>query len=268
MTRPLCVGFSGWAKWGEVAVDLALAAGGGVLVLVAAPELSGTRPLGLWLLVVYTCFATVATLLLAGVVAATSQLPCLEEGVVDGRAAVGLRAWAAPWWHASALDLGLAVLGLALAAAGLAAGGEPAVVGSLAGLVGAWFLVRVGLVVAGRRRRPALWLTHEEVVVDSPRGRARAPRGDVRAVRPRGRSVVVELERDATWVSGPRPWRGRTTPRDTLVLDCADTGHRASDVADWLARQVVTPAVPVSSAGGRGRTRRARAHDLTHEPEE
>lgn len=258
MTRPPAVGFSGRAKWGEVVVDLLLAAGGALLVLVAAPELSGTRPVGLWLLVLYTCFAVAVTLVLAATVAATSQLPCLEDGVVDGRPAVVLRSWRAPWWHALALDLGLAVLGLALATVGLAAGREWAVVGTLVGVVGAWFLVRVGLVAVGRRRRPALWLTDDEVVADSPAGRARAPRADVRAVRSRGRCVVVELQRDAAWVSTPRPWRRRTTARDTLVVDCADTGHRASDVAAWLAHEAATPEVPVSTGPGRGRTRRAR----------
>ena len=264
MTRPPAVGFSGRAKWGEVVVDVLLAAAGSVLVLVAAPELSGTGTVGLWLLVAYTCFAVAVTLVLAGAVAATSQLPCVEDGLVDGRAAVGVRSWAPPWWHAVALDAGLAVLGLALTVAGLAAGGAWAVVGSLAGMVGAWFLVRVGLVALGRRRRPALWLTDDELVADSPGGRARAPRDDVRTVRARGRNVVVELRREATWTASPRPWRRRTAARDTLVVDCADTGHRASDVAAWLAGEV--SAVPVSSGPGRGRT--PRAPDTTHEPEE
>lgn len=254
MTRPPAVGFSGRAKWGEVVVDLLLAAGGALLVLVAAPELSGTRPLGLWLLVLHTSFAVAVTLVLAAAVAVTSQLPRLGEGVVDGRPALVLRSWAAPWWHAVALDLGLAGLGLALAGVGLVAGGEWAVVGSLVGVVGAWFLVRVGLVALGRRRRPALWLTADEVVADAPAGRARAPREAVRVVRSRGRSVVVELDRDATWVSSPRPWRRSTTARDTLVVDCTDTGHRTSDVVAWLADEVA----PVSTGSGRGRTRRAR----------
>jgi hypothetical protein len=264
MTRPPAVVFAGRAKWGDVVVDLALAAAGGLLVLVAAPELSGPRPVGLWLLVLYTCFAVAVTLVLAVAVALTSQLPCLEDTVVDARPAVVLRSWAAPWWHSIALDLALAVLGIALATVGLAAGGGWAVLGALAGVVGAWFLVRVGLVVLGRRRRPALWLTAEEVVVDSPAGRARAPRGDVRAVRARGRSVVVELDRDATWVANPRPWRHRAPARDTLVVDCTDTGHRASDVADWLAAEaapgstVPVRTVPVSTGPGRGRTRPAR----------
>lgn len=268
MTRPPAVGLVGRAKWGEVVVDVLLAAMGSLLVLVAAPELSGTRPVGLWLLVAYTSFAVAVTLVLAGIVAATSQLPYVADGMVDGRPAVGVRSWAAPWWHAFALDLGLAALGLALTAAGLAAGGEWAVVGPLAGVVGAWFLGRVGLVVLGRRRRPAIWLTDDELVVDSPDGRARAPRHVVRAVRVCGRDVVVELDQDATWVSSPRPWRRRTTPRDTLVLDCADTGHRTSDVVAWLAGEIAAPPVPVSSGAGRGRARRARADGATHEPEE
>jgi hypothetical protein len=234
MTRPAALPFSGRAKWGEVLVDVVLAALGGILLLVATPELSGREPVGLWLVVVYTAFAVAVTVLLAAAVAVTSRLPTLHDGRVEDRAAVGVRSWAAPWWHANALDLGLAVIGLALAAAGVRAGGSWAVVGLAPGLLGLWFAGRVALVLLGRRRRPALWLTDGEVVVDSPAGRARAARADVRAVRSRGRRLVVELDRDASGTWCPRPWRRTTPSRRALVLDCADLGHRAGDLADWL----------------------------------
>ena len=241
MTRAAAVPFSGRAKWGEVAADLVLAAGGSLLLLVAAPQLSGREPVGLWLLVLYTGFAVAVTLVLACVVALTSQLPSLGAATVAGRPAEGVRSWAAPWWHANALDLGLAVTGVALAAVALAAGGSGAVVAAVPGLVGLWFLARVGLVLLGRRRRPAMWLTADEVVLDSPSGRARAPRDSVRQVRCRGQRVVVELNRDAAWTLPPRPWRRRLEARDTLVLDCSDIAHRAPDLAHWLAEQVEAP---------------------------
>ena len=182
-------------------------------------------------------------------VAATSQLPTLGAATLEDRPAVGVRAWAAPWWHANALDLGLAVTGLALAGAGLSAGGSWAVVGAVPGLVGLWFAVRVALVLVGRRRPPAMWLTPDEVVVDSPAGRARADRGSVRGVRGRGRRVVVELDRDATWESCPRPWRGRRSASGTvLVLDASDVGHRAGALADWLLAEL-----DLSNTGGTSR---------------
>ena len=238
MTRAATVPFSGRTKWGEVLGNLGLAALGVVLLLVATAELSGREPVGLWLLVLYTAYAVAATLALAVVVAVTSQLPTLGEATVDDRPAVGVRSWSAPWWHANALDLGLAVTGVALAAAGLAAGGTWGVVGALPGLVGLWFAVRVALVLIGRRRPPALWLTADEVVVDSPAGRARAARETVRGVRSRGRRVVVELDRDATWESCPRPWRRGSSAGTVLVLEASDVGHRAGALADWLRAEL------------------------------
>ena len=238
MPRAAAVSFAGRTKWGEVLGNLVLAALGAVLLLVAAPELSGREPIGLWLLVVYTAYAVAVTLVLAAVVVGTSRLPTLDEATIEGRPAVGVRSWAPPWWHANALDLGLAATGVALAVAGLAAGGDWAVVGILPGLVGLWFAVRVALVAVGRRRPPALWLTDDEVVVDAPAGRARAARSSVRAVRSRGRRVVVELDREATYEPCPRPWRHGPLSRTTLVLDASDVGHRAADLADWLQAEV------------------------------
>lgn len=234
MTRPVDVPFSGRARWGEVLVDLVLAGLGGVLLLAATPELSGREPVGLWLLVVYTAFAVAVTVLLAVVVALTSCLPVLEDGEVDGHAAVVVRAWAPQWWHTCALDLGLAVLGLALGAAGLRTGGSWAVIGAAPAALGLWYAVRVALVALGRRRRPALWLTDDEVVVDSPAGRGRAPRTAVRAVRAHGRRLVVDLDEDATGEWCPRPWRRTTHDRRRLVLDAGDLGHRPVDLAGWL----------------------------------
>ncbi|PKH37474.1 hypothetical protein CXG46_18680 [Nocardioides alpinus] len=230
--------FSGRDRWGEVLVDLVLAGVGGVLLLAATSELSGREPVGLWLLAVYTAFAVAVTVLLALVVAVTSRLPVLEDGEVDGRAALGVRSWAAPWWHTQALDLGLAVLGLALGAAGVRAGGSWAVVGAALALLGLWFAVRVALVGLGRRRRPAIWLTESDLVVDSPAGRGRAARSSVRAVRGRGRRLVVDLDEDAEGEWCPRPWRRTSLSRRTLVLDCGDLGHRAGDLEKWLTAEL------------------------------
>lgn len=238
MTRAAAAPFAGRAKWGEVLGNVVLAALGGVLLLVAAPALSGREPVGLWLLVLYTAYAVAVTLVLALVVAVTRRLPSLEPGILDGRPATVLRTWAAPWLHGLALDAGLAVLGVALAVAGLLTGGDWAVAGIVPGVVGLWFLGRVGLVVVGRRRRPALWLTDTEVVVDSHAGRARVARADVREVRSSGRRLVLVLDGEADRVLAPRPWRRARTARDTLVLDCTDTAHRAADLATWLTGEV------------------------------
>lgn len=213
-----------------------------LLVAVAAPGLDGTRPVALWLLVAYTCWAVAVTLALAAAVALARQLPTVGPGRLDGVPTTVLRSSAAHWWHAVALDAGLAVLGPALAAAGIAAGGAWGLAGLLPGMVGLWFLGRVALVALGRRRRPALWVTDTEVVVDSYAGRARVDRAGVRAATAVGRRLVLTLDRDAAWLLAPRPWRGTGVRRDTLVLDCSDTGHRAADLAAWLTDEVAPAA--------------------------
>lgn len=237
MTLPPAVPYSGRDKRSEVAFNLALVVGGSLLVAVGAAQVPQDLT-WMWVLISYTVFAVLCTALLACVQATKSQLPTLSAATFESEPALVLQSWRAPWWHANALDLGLGVVGAWLALLGAAAGAELAVVGALAGCVGLWFLVRVGLVLAGKRRRPALWLTRDEVVVDSPSGRARGPRSSIRRVRSRAARVVIELDSDADWALCPGPWRprGRPLARATLVLDCSETGHRAADLADWLER--------------------------------
>lgn len=256
MTRPAEMPFSGRARWVEVLVDLVLAGLGAVLFLAASSELTGREPVGLWLLAVYTAFAVSITVLLAVVVALTSRLPVLQDGAVDGRAALGVRSWAAPWWHTQGLDLGLAALGLALGAVGVREGGSWAVIGAALAVVGLWFAVRVALVGFGRRRRPALWLTESALVVDSPAGRGRAARSSVRGVRGRGRRLVVDLDEDAEGEWCPRPWRRTSLSRRTLVLDCGDLGHRAADLEDWLRAELALEDPFRSARPGHDSTRR------------
>lgn len=238
MPHPAAVPFPGRARGAEVLVNLVLAGLGVVLIAAVSPALSGREPIAIWLLVVYTAYAVAVTVLLAVAAALTSRLPVLTDREVDAHSAAVLRAWGPPWWHTCALDLGLAALGLALGAAGLAAGGAWAVFGAAPAALGLWYAGRVALVPLGRRRRPALWLTDGEVVVDSPAGRGRAPRTAVRAVRARGRRLVVDLDQDAAGEWCPRPWRRTTPARRVLVFDAGDVGHRPSDLETWLSGEL------------------------------
>lgn len=234
MSLPPPVPFSGRDKWSEIAFNLALAAGGSALVALVVPQLA-PGVTALWALVAYTGYAVVVTLALVIVQVGTSRLPTMERATLDGEPALRVRSWRAPWWHAVSLDLGLGILGAALLVLGLSTGGDLAVVGLLFGLVGLWFLGRVGLVVLGRRFPPTLWLTADELVLDLPSGRARGRRASVARVHARGRRLVVRLEGPSRWSPTPWPWRGRgATPPDALVLDCSETGHRAADLAAWL----------------------------------
>jgi len=232
------VAFASRDKWGEVALDAGLVVLGTLLVLAAGSELSGGEPVGLLVVVLFTAYAVATTVVLACVAAATSQLPTLDEARIGGERALAVRSWPASWWHSALLDLGLAAAGLALAAAGASAGGDWGIVAVILGLVGLWFLVRVALVVSGRRRRPGLWLTDDEVVVDARAGRARVGRASVRRVSARGRRLVVVLDHDAAWDLCPRPWRSALGRLDVLVLDCTEIGHRADDLAAWLATEL------------------------------
>lgn len=225
--------FRGRAKWGAVAFDLALAGAGALLawgVFAQVPE----EVVALWALACYTVYAVVVTVALALARAATPQLPTLRRATLDGEEAWLLRACPGDWWHAIALDLGLSASAAVLTVLGLRAGGDWVVPSLLVAVMGAWFLVRVVLVLLGRRRSPALWLTRDEVLVDSPAGRARADRGSVWRVRSRRRRLVVELDHDASWRLSPRPWRAAVPSRDSMRLDCSTTGHRADDLAAWI----------------------------------
>jgi hypothetical protein len=182
---------------------------------------------------VYTAGAAGATLVLAVVRAMTRRLPVLEREE-PGDSWV-LRAWGADWSHATLLDLGLGVLGAWLAALGLRAGGDLVAPAVAVGVTGAWFLVRVGLTVAGRRSRETLRVTPDRVVHDSSWGRVWCPREAVVGVTPRGSRLVLRLDRSAEQRPCPRPWRRRRrgAADDEIVLDCRRTGHAAADLARW-----------------------------------
>lgn len=241
---PPVVRFSGRDKRSEIAFNVAMVAGGTLLVLLAAAQVPSDLT-ALWVLIGYTCYAVVATLVLVLGQLLTHQLPTMAEGTFDGAPALVVRSWRAPWWHSHALDLGLAVTGTTLAVMGLTAGGGLALPGTAAGLGGLWFLVRVLLALLGRRRPPTLWLTREEVVIDTPAGRGRAARSKIRRLRSRAGRLVIELDGPARWELCPRPWRGSRRPEPgALVLDCSDTGHRATDLAEWIEQSWRGAAAP------------------------
>lgn len=223
--------YRGRDKWGDVALDVSLAVLGGLLgwgALTALGDVPFVRALG-----VYTAGAAGATLVLAVVRAGTRRLPVLErEEAGDSWV---LRAWPGDWSHATLLDLGLGVLGVWLAALGLRAGGDLVAPAVAVGVAGAWFLVRVGLTVAGRRSRETLRVTPEQVVHDSPWGRVWCPRDAVVGVTARGSRLVLRLDRPVEQRPCPRPWRRRRrgAADDEVVVDCSLTGHAAAGLARW-----------------------------------
>lgn len=234
---PAVVPYAGRAKWGEVVLDLVLAALGGLLARGAWSALGDVAFVRA--LAVYTAFAAAATLVLAVARVLTRRLPVLERGTppdATGEDAWVLRAWPGDWWHAVALDVGLAALGGWLAVLGVRAGGELVVPGLAAGVAGAWFAVRVALAATGRRSRETLRLTGTAVVHDSAWGRVRCERADVRRVTDQRSRLVLRLDRPARTLPCPRPWRGRRRgTAETIVVDCSRSGHDVADLARWVA---------------------------------
>ncbi|MDN4162291.1 hypothetical protein [Nocardioides abyssi] len=258
--------FGGREKWGAVAANLVLAllaAAAVVGVLAAVPH----DVTAVMLLVGYTAYAGLLTLGLAVATALADRLPVVGAGTVEGQPAVGVRARAAEWWYAVALDVGLLMLGCALLGVGLAAGGEWALWSVPIALAGAWFGVRALLAVAGRRRVEALWLTADHVVHDASWGRERVGRDQVSEVRPiKGTSyVLLRVDGPVERTLCPRWWRGadrRARPGDRTVagtgagtgsgrieLRCADLGHDPADLAAWVRDEL-------GLAPGRRRTSR------------
>lgn len=238
MTRSPHVAYSGRAKWGPVTFDLALASAGAALAVGVLAQL-GEDAVAMRVLAGYTLYAVAATVVLAVARGVTRELPTPRRARLEGEDAWVLRAWAGDWWHAAALDAGLVVLAGWLAALGIRAGGGWWLPSLLVAASGAWFLVRVLLGVTGRRSRQILWLTDSEVVHDSPRGRARAPRSGVVAVTGRGSRVLIRLDRPAELRRCPRPWRaGRHVPTETISFVCSDTGLQATEVARWIRSEL------------------------------
>jgi hypothetical protein len=258
MTRPPHAASSGRAKWRPVAFDLALAGAGAALALGVLAQL-GADAGPMRVLAVYTLYAVAATVVLAVARAVAPALPAPRRARLAGGDEWVLRAWAGDWWHAPALDAGLVVLAGWLAVLGVRAGGDWWLPSLLVAATGAWFLVRVLLGVTGRRGREALWLTDSEVVHDSPRGRARAPRSAVVAVTGAGSRVLILLDRPSELLGCPRLWRsGRHVPTETISFVCSDTGLRASEVVRWIRSELALPAEHISTTSPRGRSRRPR----------
>lgn len=241
MGRPGAAPFRGGAKVRAVVANLVIAALGAVLAaaaLLAVPaDVTAVRVVG-W----YSVYAVLATSALAGALALTRQLPTVQEARLGDEDALVVRAWAGEWWHALALDLGLGVVGVLLMVLGVRAGAGWTVPGLLAGLLGAWFLVRVGLSLAGRRRNDALWLTAADVVHDSRSGRERVSRDQVRHTWAVDGTTYLLLVVAGARCSElcPLPWRPRrgAVRDDEIVMECSRLGHDVDALARWLQDQL------------------------------
>lgn len=230
--------FAGRTKWGEVAGNVVLVLGGGLLaaaVFVAIPADVVAMRLLAW----YTVAGVLLTCALVLALVGTRRLPALEPATLEGAPALAVRAWPVEWWYSNALDLGLGVLGVWLAVLGLRVGDDMVVPALLVGAPGVWFLARVGLALAGRRRNEALWLTDAEVVHDRAWGRERCRRTAVVRVRRwpgTGHRLLLEVDGAPDEQLCPRPWRtGRRVGQPgQVVVDCSLMGHDVDDLVGWL----------------------------------
>lgn len=211
----------------------------------------GAAPIGDYLavqiIVVYTILVGVAAGVLAVALLLTAALPGVSERQIDGERGRGFHAWRGDWIFSVGVDIGLVVLGVVLIVLGVRDVESWAPFTIPGAAVTAWFAVRVLLVVTGRRRNEALWLTDEHLVHDSADGRARLRRDDVSAIVSGKVSMVVLAERPVDRQGPPPGWRpyGRAQANE-LRIDCALTGPTAEQLQRWLEDQLGRTATSTS----------------------
>lgn len=171
---------------------------------------------------------------------AKPHLPPVRRTVLDGEPAWVVRGWDHKWWHTCGFDLGLLCSGVAMVLAGLAAGGWEGTAALLVAPVGLWFHARFVLVLLRRRRRHALWVTADEVVLDTANGRVRVPAAAVADVRAEEDRLVVALHAPASPDLCPRAWREKGARLDGAELSLASrhTAHAAADLAAWVRHRL------------------------------
>jgi hypothetical protein len=173
------------------------------------------------------------------------RFPTARTATLDGRPAVLLRAWRGTWWLTSALDLGLLVVTGSWVHLAWTTSADPVLMTGLAALPFLWFASRWTTRAAGRCRPEALWVTEEEIVHDSERGRARLARTDVVEVLGwddadgAGTDVVTLRTRtEPRRTFGPRLLTLHREPGSTTRTSVQTTlmGHPAPEIAAWLTR--------------------------------
>jgi hypothetical protein len=243
--RPKERPFSGREKWGAVVAHLVLA-GLGTALAWAAVVAVPADVVAVQVLIAYTAAGVLATLGLAAATAATSRLPTLRQSSFEGSPAVVARSWSGEWWYDQVMDAGLAAVSWVLVGLALGAGTDWAVASIPVALLGAYFTGRVVLLVTGRRRNEALWLTTDEVVHETSWGVERVRREQVRRVARVGGTTYLALEVEGPVQVRPCPrlWRRRGAgPRPGQILvHCSRMGHDASDLAGWLGSEIGVPA--------------------------
>lgn len=214
--------------------------------------------LDLWpmrLLLAQLLFGLAITVAYLVALASTRRLPVVREGSVGNVDAVGVRAWPGDWYFVGALDASLAALGLALTF--LAFGSADSTTGAdattlrLAGVALAvaamYFAGRVGLALAGVRRRDGVWLGADSLTLECPDGVARIPRGAIVSVDSARQHVLLGFT-DSRTRRTPRPWRTRESalsPRAAMI-STEYIGHTPQDVAAWLKADLGLGASPRS----------------------
>lgn len=252
MSWPPARPYAGPDKRGDVAFHTILAVLGTAGVLWG---LHSVPPEQVWLrAMIFNGFwgVGISVALVAEMVVRT-QLPVMRRAVLDGEPAYVVRTWNQQWWHTCAFDLGLLLTGVGMVVAGLVVGGQEGRAALVVAPLGLWFHVRFVLVVLRRRRPRTLWLTPDEVVLDTPSGRARAPRASVSGVRADdGDRLVLTLREPAVRELCPRPWRERGSGEvGTLVLDCTHSAHDAEGLAVWLRTRLADGALASPSSWAR-----------------
>jgi hypothetical protein len=191
----------------------------------------------------YSTGAAVLCAVHAVAVLLVRRFPTARTATLDGRPAVLLRAWRGTWWLTSALDLGLLVVTGSWVHLAWTTSADRVFMTALAALPFLWFVGRWTTRALGHCRPEALWVTDQEVVHDSERGRARLARADVVEVLgwddADGAGTDVLTLRTSTEPQrsfGPRLLTLSRRPGSPTRTSVQTTlmGHPAPEIAAWL----------------------------------
>ena len=229
----------------EVRVHLAIAGAAGAGALALHRQDLPDGQLFFRSIVWFTVLAALMSLAYVVAVLAVRRFPAAREARLGGRPAVLLPTWAGPWCLTTALDASLlALTGLWVVLAWTSDVPDRLLLVGLALVPFAWFTGRWVVRGLGRCRREALWVTDDEIVHDSERGRSRVARAEV--VRVQGWD---DADGDATDVVavissvaarrefGPRLLTLTRGPRSATRTSIETTrmAHSAPAIAEWLS---------------------------------
>lgn len=182
------------------------------------------------------------TLVLAIVESRIPHYPVLEAGAWGGVPGVGVRAWPAHWWLLQLVDCGLSLVAVFLFVLDWTTGRWWWPGSLLLWAVPLWSFPRVWFAWSGRRMREGLGVAAGDLIHEAEWGAQSVPLAAIDSVIASRRTLALVLRQPARRSPCPPPWCGRMPrSRSGMIIDTGEFGHRAVDLANWVASQVPHP---------------------------